>query len=467
MKGKQLIWILENQRFSVPTKRFAFLMVFALVLLASSVFAFSNEPTDYIFWDSGDIKYFNGGYTVPADGDALTSHGYTTSTTSAVYDDDTVKIGNMSIYLPSGDIGNKFNFGACTDCTLQFAFYDTSGGTSFDRIQPNDDAGNWIGSLYTNTPGSQNYFVTHYGGNTTDLGIARATGWHNWTYYMSPSAVYFEVYIDGTLVYNDTTARANMGEVYFMSHPSYGLYYNLDYIMLWEGTPEDQPQPAGADSTPPEIDFYNMTSEGGAGCINWNTDKTNPCVTNDTTPTVFFNTSENAFCAIGISDSSYTVLGSSKNCTGGEGTMEHTCDLTTQDIITEKNSNIYISCKDESDNENATSSSGALAIEIHAIETEGENAIGIGVQNALLDTYTNYTSQQVSARDLSDNQFLGTFDWVAKKASKIWAFNYISSGESHVAGTFNLTPVLYVLQLTNTTQQQVTLLVETMINDTK
>src|SRR3989344_6309862 len=143
--------------------------------------------------------------------------------------------------------------------------------------------------------------------------------------------------------------------------------------------------PSAADTTPPEINFYNMTSEGGTGCTNWDANKSNPCATNDTTPTTFFRTNENALCAVGISDLNYS----------------------------------------------------------------------------------NLTNQQISARDISNNQFLGTFDWVARKGNKVWALNYISSGESHVAGTFNMTPVLYVLQMTNTTQQQVTLEVERMINATK
>lgn len=220
-------------------------------------------------------------------------------------------------------------------------------------------------------------------------------------------------------------------------------------------------------TTPPGIDFYNMTSEGGEGCTVWNINKATPCVTNDTTPTTFFNTSKNAFCAVGISNLNYTNLGISRNCTGGGGTKEHTCTLTPQDELTEENSFIYISCKDENGNENLTSTSGALALNIHAKETGGVQSIGIGVQNALLSGYTNYTSQQIYARDLNNNQFTGTFDWVVKKGTKVWALNYISSGESHVAGTFNLTPSLHVLQLTNTTQQQVTLLVEQMINATK
>ena len=102
-----------------------------------------------------------------------------------------------------------------------------------------------------------------------------------------------------------------------------------------------------------------------------------------------------------------------------------------------------------------------------ADENQGVTAIGIGVQNALLSGYTNFTYQQVYGRSLSNQQFLGTFDWMAKKTGKVWIFNYITSGESHVANAFNLTPSVYVLQIANLTTSQITLQVESLINATK
>ncbi len=224
--------------------------------------------------------------------------------------------------------------------------------------------------------------------------------------------------------------------------------------------------PAAPDTTPPELSLYNMTSEGGEGCTNWRTDKTNPCSTGDTTPTVSLTTNENAFCAIGVSNLNYTNMGSSRNCTGGEGTMDHTCTLTPQDELTFEDSTIYISCKDSSGNENLTSSSGALSLTITGLEAVSEATIGVGVQNALLSGYTNYTNQQIYARKLDGTQDFGTFDWVAKKGNKVWAFNHITKGEEHV-GMFNLTPVLYVLEMANITNSTIINTVELMINATK
>ena len=229
----------------------------------------------------------------------------------------------------------------------------------------------------------------------------------------------------------------------------------------------------GPDTTPPAINqnSYNMTSEGGAGCVNWRTNPATPCSTGDTTPTVEFTTDENAWCAIGIQSINFTQyvnLGVDRNCTIGQGTSSHTCTLVPDDELTFANPNIYIGCRDSSGNENMTgkSTSGPLSLTITGLEAGGDSAIGKGVQNALLSGYTNYTNQQIYARKLDGTQDFGTFDWMAKKGSKVWAFNYITSGEQHV-GMFNLTPVLYVLEMSNITNSTIINKVELMINATK
>lgn len=77
-----------------------------------------------------------------------------------------------------------------------------------------------------------------------------------------------------------------------------------------------------------------------------------------------------------------------------------------------------------------------------------------------------YTDLQIYARDLFNNQSRGTFDRAAKKGSKMWTFNRIGVSDSHV-NMFNLTPVLYTLELANKTSSNITLQVELMINATK
>lgn len=221
--------------------------------------------------------------------------------------------------------------------------------------------------------------------------------------------------------------------------------------------------PPEADTTPPVI--INYSSQGDS-CTYWNTNTSNPCTTSDIAPSIYFNTSESAFCAIGVNNFNYTAMGSSRNCTVGEGTTEHQCDLTPQDELVYEDSIVYLSCKDSSGNMNTTSTSGPLSLIITGLEAGGDNAIGTGIQNALLSGYTNYTEVQIYARNLANNQTRGTFDRMTKKGSKVWAFNYVTKGQQHV-NMFNLTPVLYVLEMSNITNTNITKTVETMINATK
>ncbi|MDP3765314.1 MAG: hypothetical protein Q8R04_02275, partial [Nanoarchaeota archaeon] len=172
---------------------------------------------------------------------------------------------------------------------------------------------------------------------------------------------------------------------------------------------------------PPEITYYNLTNENG--CENWITNKSNACNTSSVTPTIQFNTNEPAWCAISGNNSAtlginYTDMGNSRNCTGasaGEGTTSHLCTLTSQDELVYDTSYLFISCKDSSGNQNLTSTSGALKLSITGLEDAGRTSIGIGIQNALLSGYTNYTDLQIYARNLSNAQVRGTFDRAAKK----------------------------------------------------
>jgi len=225
------------------------------------------------------------------------------------------------------------------------------------------------------------------------------------------------------------------------------------------------------DATPPEITFYNMTSEGGAGCTVWNTNKNNACNTTTTLPTLRINTSENSFCRIGgnSQNKNYTDMGSSRNCSGG-GTMVHTCVLTSQDAINQDISSIYIGCKDDPwGNENLTSTSGALNVS-YTSGVIGESAaralMETGIQNALSSGYTLYTDQKIYARNSANLQILDSFDKVVKWTNKIWAFNYLT-GIDTPSAMFNITPSLYVLNMENLTSGQINTTVYNFILSTK
>lgn len=227
-------------------------------------------------------------------------------------------------------------------------------------------------------------------------------------------------------------------------------------------------EPPPPDTTPPGITSYNMTSAtGGAGCINWNTDKNNACATSDTTPTVYIETNENAYCAIGVSDLSYTHMGALRNCTAGGGTNTITCTLNPVDELTEETSFLYIGCKDLLGNEPLASTSGSLKVSLASgdLETGGRNSIEAGIQHALGSGYTVYTDQRIYARNSANQQAIGLFDKVVKMADRVWAFNFLTGSDAKV-NMFNITPFLYVLEI-NTTVNSTNNTVYQFIMDTK
>ena len=217
------------------------------------------------------------------------------------------------------------------------------------------------------------------------------------------------------------------------------------------------------DTTPPSITAYSLD-----GCANWNTDKTNACSSADAAPTVEFNTSKPSWCAIIGNYSStlgmnYTDMGSRYNCTGGEGTYEHICTLVDEFVY--ETAYLYISCKDDANRQNRTSTSSALKVSVTGLDTTASDAISLGVQNSLLSGYTNYTGQQIYARNLVNTQVKGAYDKAAKKGNKTWAINWIGPSESFI-NMFNLTPVLYTLEFSNLTATNMTKQVELLINGT-
>lgn len=103
----------------------------------------------------------------------------------------------------------------------------------------------------------------------------------------------------------------------------------------------------------------------------------------------------------------------------------------------------------------------------YANEEEGDNAIDLAISSSEIGvTATTYSSQQIAARNAVNSQFTGRFDKFVVNGNKRWAFSYISTGESSISGSFNITPSLYVLQLENLTTQQITDQVGKLINTT-
>ncbi len=246
---------------------------------------------------------------------------------------------------------------------------------------------------------------------------------------------------------------------------------NLTWIAVYNST-TGAPQEISA-SPPPQITYYNLTN--GNGCEAWNTNKNTACNTTSVTPTIQFNTDVNSWCAIARSSTSsldvnYTDMGSLRNCTGaasGEGSKSHFCTvISSEEIVYEFPNYIYISCKRINNQQNRTSTSGALNISIIGLESAARDSIDLGIRNSLSNNYALYADQKIYARNSANTQSAGTFDRVVKKLSKIWAFNRIGYSDSYVS-MFNVTPVFYTLEIINKTSAQITNETELLINATK
>jgi len=222
------------------------------------------------------------------------------------------------------------------------------------------------------------------------------------------------------------------------------------------------------DETPPHILSYNLTSDGGLGCTTWDTSKSTACTTSDTTPTVKITTDETALCRIGLEDENYSDMNASGEC-AGNSTTSLTCTLSVQDEIFTETDSLYIGCKDSPrNNENLSSTSGALAVSILSsdLESQGRGAITGGVTRALSGGYTIYTDQKIYARNSADSQSVTLFDKVVTWMNKVWAFNVLTGNETF-GSMFNISPVFYVLEFNGATSQELNDSVYQLITDTK
>lgn len=303
-------------------------------------------------------------------------------------------------------------------------------------------------------------------------------------YYFTDTATQPRLRTTDTVTFFYYNVTYNMSNLTFKNLDGLGLTASVSrskvyYIQNWRfGQPDDSPIPnmqvskmdcynvtiIPNEGIPPEIVSYNMTSEGG--CTNWNISKNNACNTTDVTPSIYFITNEPAYCSIGTSDLNRTDLGASRVCDGGEETTQHSCDLKPQDELTYDVPFVYIGCSDLFMNENRTSTSGALKLNITSLESNAKNSIEAGIANALGTSYSTYNDQKIYARNSANNQSVGTFDKVAKKLNKIWAFNRIGMSDNYV-NMFNITPVLHTLEFGNKTSAYITNQTSLLINATK
>lgn len=236
---------------------------------------------------------------------------------------------------------------------------------------------------------------------------------------------------------------------------------SIDYVELYNDSISD--------SSPPTIDFYNMTSSGG--CTVWNTNKSSPCTTGTVTPAVSITTDENANCRIGVSDINYTAMEAARDCTSGGGTTAHNCTIISSDALTLAESYIYLSCRDTAGNENKTSTSGALRLNITNLEeADGDRFIELGINDSVIGGIASiHSEKRIYTRTSNNTQALGKFDKIATYGNQIWAINYITTNDSTSNFTYmvNMTPVFYVYEVSNISLTDLRTNVKAFINATR
>jgi hypothetical protein len=193
-----------------------------------------------------------------------------------------------------------------------------------------------------------------------------------------------------------------------------------------------------------------------------------PYESEDATPTFTFDTNNRAWCRIGDEDDSYTSMGSSRDCTSGQGSTEHTCTLTFQDRLENGTDYVYISCRDADNHEYPDSSSGPLEMLLDLTPTLSDDGILDGiVKSRIWPGAIVYDDQQVYVRTAENNQALAIFDNVAVYGNQRWGFNYVNGSEPSIGVFYNLTPVFYTMEKDDTiTPTDMAIEVEHFIDET-
>ncbi|MFA5132998.1 MAG: LamG domain-containing protein [Candidatus Paceibacterota bacterium] len=188
---------------------------------------------------------------------------------------------------------------------------------------------------------------------------------------------WFQGTIDEFAQWNRTL---NATEISNMYNSGAGFAYPFDYLF-------------------PTIDnsTYNLTSaSSGQNSTAWrNGNEATSILTIDTTPTVTFNTIQNAYCRINKEDQNWTTMGTSRNCST-TGTNSHVCTLAAGDALVSSSDKLFIACIDGTLNvETESSTSGLLNItlgsipEVTIISPENDTIANENIQWAYINATDN------------------------------------------------------------------------------
>ena len=228
--------------------------IFILISLFPLVYAgtdinmsgdYSTNPDDYFFWDNGDEFKFGATRTAPADGDALTTQGWTTGSTSHLYTSAKEKLGNMSIdmFRDGTDREATFDFGSeQTNITFQVTLFDDKADTAGHTfLWGRADAAAMIFEMGPYTGISDTKYYYSISGLSNQVGpVSREDGGINFTIHVAPSGSYMAMYFNRTLIVNDTSSDG-LRSLRITQYASQDMDTQLDDLMIWSGSPEDRP----------------------------------------------------------------------------------------------------------------------------------------------------------------------------------------------------------------------------------
>lgn len=229
-------------------------------------------------------------------------------------------------------------------------------------------------------------------------------GWNNWSFAVPPTLIFGTYWLD---MNTSQTSGAPSKEYYLAiaenRYASGMLKYYLDNtIMIHGDSGDDLSFMVWGETLISTLTNYNVTS-AYLNWSAWNNNRLSYAFTMDSTPTITFSTGNNAYCAIttgkGLGNVSYVEM-MSRNCSGGQGTGEHTCTVYSADALAGGPGSIYAACTDVSYDANATSDTLSIFNGLGTIGGKTDNIsieLGSYVNVTLIDScidvsYYNFTS---------------------------------------------------------------------------
>lgn len=329
-----------------------------------------------------------------------------------------------------------------------YIYVNVSTGSSMSGIWSGSLANGlqWIGAREY-----PNYYCGYYSsGLDSGISIPTATWVRVAVYTKNFTSFYY--WVNNTYVGNDAHNNVDYGLQIGYGSGAFnaGNTVCMDNLLCWQGNYTQEPLPLL------NLSNFNCTSSGTT---------MSPYITSDTTPTFNFTSNITANCRISNKNLAYQSMNSSRDCTGGEGTLSHVCTLTAQDELTTPAAYVYAACIATGNPGN--NASVTLLMTITNLFENSTAAIEQGIRDSVIGTgATIYTNQQVYLRSLNNSQFVGTVEKLAAYGNQRWLFHYYND-TGNPLGLFNITPVVYTLEIYNRSLTDIDAVVSGFINSTK